>query len=108
MRRIFSHPIAALFAGAALRLLFVLRLPTESGDAVIYEQLARNWAKLGKYAMTIAGQAVPVDLRMPGYPGFLAGHAFVLRTAVARVQGGELDGDARAFIDPTTVGGFAD
>lgn len=72
MRRIFSHPIAALFAGAALRLLFVLRLPAESGDAVIYEQLARNWAKLGKYAMTIAGQAVPVDLRMPGYPGFLA------------------------------------
>jgi len=37
-----------------------------------YEQLATNWLKHGKYAMDIAGLPVPVDLRMPGYPAFLA------------------------------------
>ena len=53
-------------------MLFVLKLPAGSGDTVIYEQLATNWLKHGKYAIDIAGQAVPVDLRMPGYPAFLA------------------------------------
>ena len=53
-------------------MLFVLRFPAGSGDTVIYEQLAANWLKHGKYAMDIAGQPVPVDLRMPGYPAFLA------------------------------------
>ncbi|HEY2119121.1 MAG TPA: hypothetical protein VGH37_08055 [Candidatus Acidoferrum sp.] len=72
MRRILSNPIAALLAGACLRLYFVLKFPAGSGDTVIYEQLATNWLKYGKYAMDIGGQAVPVDLRMPGYPAFLA------------------------------------
>lgn len=72
MRRIFSSPIIALLTGACLRLLFVLRFPAGAGDTVIYEQLATNWLKLGKYAMDIGGQAVPVDLRMPGFPAFLA------------------------------------
>ncbi len=53
-------------------MLFVLKFPAGSGDTVIYEQLATNWLKHGKYAMDIAGQPVPVDLRMPGYPAFLA------------------------------------
>jgi len=53
-------------------MLFVLKFPAGSGDTVIYEQLAANWLKHGKYAMDIAGQPVPVDLRMPGYPAFLA------------------------------------
>jgi hypothetical protein len=72
MKRIFSHPITALLAGACLRLLFVLKYPAGSGDTVIYEQLATNWLKYGKYAMDIGGQPTPVDLRMPGYPAFLA------------------------------------
>jgi len=53
-------------------MLFVLKFPAGSGDTVIYEQLAANWLKHGKYAMDIAGQPLPVDLRMPGYPAFLA------------------------------------
>lgn len=72
MRRFFSNPLTALLIGACLRLLFVFKFPSSSGDTVIYEQLATNWLKYGKYAMDIGGQPVPVDLRMPGYPAFLA------------------------------------
>ena len=72
MRRILSNPLTALLAGACLRLFFVLKFPAGSGDTVIYEQLATNWLKYGKYAMDIVGQPFPVDLRMPGYPAFLA------------------------------------
>jgi hypothetical protein len=72
MKRFFSYPLVALCAGAGLRLLFVLKFPTSSGDTVLYEQLASNWLKLGKLAMDINGQPTPVDLRMPGYPAFLA------------------------------------
>jgi len=72
MKRIFSNPILPLVIGACLRLLFVLRFPAGSGDTVIYDQLATNWLKHAKYAMDIGGQPVPVDIRMPGYPAFLA------------------------------------
>jgi hypothetical protein len=72
MKRFFSNPWLALFAGACLRLLFVLKYPAASGDTVLYEQFAGNWLKLGKFAMDIGGLATPVDLRMPGYPAFLA------------------------------------
>jgi len=72
MKRVFSSPILPLVIGAALRLLFALRYPAESGDTVLYDQLATNWLNHGKYAMDIAGQPVPVDIRMPGYPAFLA------------------------------------
>jgi uncharacterized membrane protein len=72
MRRIFYNPVTALLAGACLRLYFVLKFPATAGDTVIYEQLATNWQKYGKYAMDIGGQPVSVDLRMPGYPAFLA------------------------------------
>src|SRR5580658_2230670 len=72
MKRIFSHPLAALTAGLALRLFFVLKYPANSGDAVLYEQMATNWLKHHVYAMDVYGQITPVDLRMPGYPAFLA------------------------------------
>jgi len=72
MKRFFSSPIVALLAGACLRLLFVLKFPATGGDTVLYEQLAANWLKLDKLGMDIGGQATPVDLRMPGYPAFLA------------------------------------
>jgi hypothetical protein len=72
MKRIFSNPVTALLGGACLRLLFVLKFPSNSGDTVIYDQLAANWLKFGNYAMNVNGQLMPVDLRMPGYPAFLA------------------------------------
>jgi hypothetical protein len=72
MKRIFSSPILPIVTGAALRLFFVLRFPADAGDTIIYDQLATNWLKHAKYAMDIAGQPVSVDIRMPGYPAFLA------------------------------------
>jgi hypothetical protein len=72
MKRFFSITLPALLAGACLRLFFVLKFPAASGDTVLYDQLATNWLKLGKLAMEVNGQPTPVDLRMPGYPAFLA------------------------------------
>jgi hypothetical protein len=72
MKRIFSTPSVALVAGFCLRLFFVLKYPANSGDAVLYEQMATNWLKHHVYAMNVYGQITPVDLRMPGYPVFLA------------------------------------
>jgi hypothetical protein len=72
MKRIFSHTFAALAAGLCLRLFFIFKFPANSGDTVLYEQMATNWLKHHVYAMDVAGQITPVDLRMPGYPAFLA------------------------------------
>jgi hypothetical protein len=72
MKRFFSSPVLPLLVGAALRLLFVFKYPATGGDTILYEQFAANWLKLGKLAMGINGQPTPVDLRMPGYPAFLA------------------------------------
>jgi hypothetical protein len=72
MKRIFSSPSVALVAGLCLRLFFVLRFPASSGDTVLYEQMASNWLLHHVYAMDVGGQITPVDLRMPGYPIFLA------------------------------------
>jgi len=72
MRRNFSSAIAALAAGACLRFFFVLKYPAGSGDSVLYEQIATNWLKHHVYAMNVGGAITPVDIRVPGYPAFLA------------------------------------
>ena len=72
MKRIFSSPVFALAAGLCLRLFFVLKFPADSGDTVLYEEIAANWLKHHAYAMGVHGALTPVDLRMPGYPAFLA------------------------------------
>ena len=72
MKRIFLNPFVALTAGLCLRLYFVLKFPANSGDTVLYEQIATNWLKHHVYAMDVGGAITPVDLRMPGYPAFLA------------------------------------
>jgi len=63
----------AVLAGLALRVFFVLKFPvTESGDAPFYIELAWNWLKNGVYGFPVNGQLTPVDMRVPGYPAFLA------------------------------------
>ena len=63
----------AVLAGLALRVFFVLKFPvTESGDAPFYIELAWNWLKNGVYGFPVSGQLTPVDMRVPGYPAFLA------------------------------------
>src|SRR5262249_23475445 len=72
MKRIFWHCVAALAVGLCLRLFFVLKFPANSGDTILYEQMATNWLQHHVYAMEVGGQITPVDLRIPGYPAFLA------------------------------------
>jgi hypothetical protein len=72
MKRIFSSTFAAIAVGLCLRLFFVLKFPSTSGDTLLYEQIATNWLKRGAYAMNVGGVVTPVDIRMPGYPAILA------------------------------------
>ena len=72
MKRVFSHPLTALATGFFLRLFFVLQFPQTSGDTVLYEEFAANWLKHGIYGMTINGVVAPIDMRVPGYPAYLA------------------------------------
>lgn len=67
-----SVALAAL-AGLALRLFFIFRLPAaDAGDSLFYIELAWNWLKRGIYGFLVYGQLTPVDMRVPGYPAFLA------------------------------------
>src|SRR6267154_6308967 len=68
----------AALAGLALRLLFVYQFPTTAGDSDLYLQLGRNLLDHHVYGFWLNGHLVPTDLRMPGYPAFLAGVALVL------------------------------
>jgi hypothetical protein len=68
----YRHLSAALLLGFALRLLFISHFSAYSGDTKFYEELARNWLDHGVFGLFIRGQLCPVDMRMPGYPAFLA------------------------------------
>ena len=72
MKRVFSHPLTALVTGFFLRSFFLWRLPSSAGDTALYETLALNWVKHSIYGMTVDGAVTPVDVRMPGYPAYLA------------------------------------
>src|SRR6204780_1358654 len=63
----------AAVSGLALRLYLVLKFPvTDTGDGPFYIELAWNWLKNGVYGFPVYGQLTPVDMRVPGYPAFLA------------------------------------
>ncbi len=64
--------VVPLGAAFALRLFFVWRFPVEAGDTRIYEELARNWLEYGVYGLWMGSHLSPVDIRVPGYPAFLA------------------------------------
>ncbi len=68
----YKNVAAAMLLGLVLRLFFILHFPFYSGDTKYYDELARNWLDHGVYGLFVAGQLIPVDMRMPGYPGFLA------------------------------------
>src|SRR5579864_6528485 len=68
-----AHVTGAALAAFVLRLYFVWRFPFyAAGDTPIYQQLAHNWLRHGVYGLEIAGRLTPVDIRVPGYPAFLA------------------------------------
>src|SRR5258706_5442696 len=72
MKRIFSNSVVALVAGLCLRLFFLLKYPANSGETALYKQISTNWLQHHVFAMNVHDQVMPVDMRMPGYPAFLA------------------------------------
>jgi hypothetical protein len=58
--------------GLLLRLVFFFCFPAVTDDSRNYADLATNWLRHGIYGQTQAGQIVPSDTRLPGYPAFLA------------------------------------
>jgi hypothetical protein len=89
--------IAAIVLALAVRLFFVFTTSPDDGDGPMYEQLATNLRTTGIYGMNM-GQKLPtpLDVRVPGYPIFLA--------AVTRVFGGGLPRQAviQAVLDVST------
>jgi len=83
----------ALAAGLALRLYFIWHFPFYSGDTKFYEQLARNWLDHGVYGLYVGGSLTAVDMRVPGYPAFLAAIYFVTGRSARVVM------VAQAFLD---------
>jgi hypothetical protein len=79
------HAFLAMLTGLALRLLFALQFPAPAGDSGLYLQLARNWTDHHIYGLWPNGQLVPTDLRMPGYPAFLAGVALVFGRSIRAI-----------------------
>ncbi|HTZ74904.1 MAG TPA: glycosyltransferase family 39 protein [Candidatus Aquilonibacter sp.] len=68
-----ANTAIAVCLGLGLRLVFVLNFPaTDTGDGPFYIELAWNWLKKGVYGIPINGVLTPVDMRVPGYPAFLA------------------------------------
>lgn len=82
-----KHLAAAMLAGLALRMFFVLHFPFYAGDTKFYEELARNWLDHGVYGLFVRGELTPVDMRMPGYPAFLAAIYAVLGRSSSAVMG---------------------
>lgn len=64
--------LGTALAGLVLRLFFFLYYPAVTDDSRIYADLASNWLQHGIYGTTQAGEIVPADTRLPGYPAFLA------------------------------------
>jgi Dolichyl-phosphate-mannose-protein mannosyltransferase len=65
--------LAALLAGALLRVWMLKHLYEVTGDALIYGGIAKNLLLYGRYALTVGtGETYPTLIRLPGYPLFLA------------------------------------
>lgn len=63
----------AVLVAFALRLYFIWQFPFyDAGDTPIYQEFAHNWLAHGIYGVSVFGHLLPVDLRTPGYPAFLA------------------------------------
>jgi 4-amino-4-deoxy-L-arabinose transferase-like glycosyltransferase len=64
--------LAAILAGTALRLIFLLHFPAVVDDSRLYADIAMNWLQHGVYGISNSGEVVPTLSRLPGYPAFLA------------------------------------
>jgi 4-amino-4-deoxy-L-arabinose transferase-like glycosyltransferase len=64
--------LIATLAGVALRLTFIFRFPGVTTDSFVYGDIAKNWMQHGIYGLSGIGDISPTDIRLPGYPAFLA------------------------------------
>lgn len=80
------HAFLAIIVALALRLFFVLRFPGPSDDSEMYIRFARTLADSHVYGLWLNGQLTPTDLRMPGYPAFLAGVGILFGRSVRAVE----------------------
>ena len=72
LRRHCGYFLGVALAGLTLRLLFLFYFPAITDDSRTYADFATNWLQHGIYGQTQAGQIVPTDTRLPGYPAFVA------------------------------------
>lgn len=56
-------------AGLVARFIFILKLMMVTPDSLVYGELATNWIRLHVYALN---GPILVDMRLPGYPAYLA------------------------------------
>jgi 4-amino-4-deoxy-L-arabinose transferase-like glycosyltransferase len=80
------HAFLAILAGLAMRLAFVHWFPTTTDDSAMYLQLASNWLDLHVFGLLQGGHVVPTDLRMPGYPAFLAAVTLLFRRGMQAIM----------------------
>ena len=64
--------ILAAAAGAGLRLIFVFYFPGVTNDSFIYGDIAKNWLRHGIFGLSGFSGVSPTDIRLPGYPAFVA------------------------------------
>ena len=64
--------LAFTAAALALRFLFVFRFGMITPDSLVYGDLAKNWTAYHVYGLTGPDGPVPTDIRLPGYPAYLA------------------------------------
>jgi len=77
----------ALAVALAFRLLVVSYFPFDAaGDSALYERLARGLRDHGTFGLEIDGRLAPVNVRMPGYPAFLATTEALLGPGRPRVR----------------------
>jgi 4-amino-4-deoxy-L-arabinose transferase-like glycosyltransferase len=79
------HTFLAILTALALRLAFVHWFPTTTDDSATYLQLAGNWVDHHVYGLSQNGELIPTDLRMPGYPAFLAGITLLFRRSMRAI-----------------------
>jgi hypothetical protein len=82
---LYAPTFLAVIVGLALRLVFVHWFPATTDDSATYLQLASNWVDHHVYGLSQNGQLVPTDLRMPGYPAFLAGVTLLFRRSMTAI-----------------------
>ncbi len=67
-----KHLVVAVLVGFALRLFFIWQFPRQWADSFVYEELARNLIDHRVYGVFLDGKLTPLNIRVPGYPIFLA------------------------------------